>query len=130
MSREWSDMVRKGVPVPVLVFLLGTLLLVSCMPSTPGPAPETEPSTEAGQTQADTSLPSPSERVPRITVGELFQKMERGETILVVDTRVDVESAFEAGHIKGAVPVPLTKILDRQWVPDADTDTEIILYCT
>jgi hypothetical protein len=128
-----SELLRREVLSILIVFLLGLLLLASCMPSTPVPSPEPSPSPEAPQPEApqpseDGPLPSPSERVPRITVEELYQKMERGENVLIVDTRADVESAFEEGHIEGAVPVTLSDILERRWVPS--TDREIVLYCT
>jgi rhodanese-related sulfurtransferase len=47
---------------------------------------------------------------------------------LIVDSRLDVEKQFAAGHIKGAIPVPLSKIMEGQWLPPADQ--EIIFYCS
>jgi rhodanese-related sulfurtransferase len=47
---------------------------------------------------------------------------------LIVDSRLDVEEQFDAGHIKGAIPVPLSKIMEGQWLPPADK--EIIFYCS
>ena len=121
-------MFHKVTPVLIIVFLSGLLLLASCTPSTPESPVEPLPSPEAQQPDENSALPSPSEMVPRITAEELFQKIEREENILIVDTRADVETSFEAGHIPGAVPVPLAQILDKQWVPTSDI--EIILYCT
>ena len=79
-------------------------------------------------TPDSTSRTPPSERVPRITIDELLQKIESHADILIVDTRVDVEEQFAAGHIKGAIPVPLSKIMEGQWLPPADK--EIIFYCS
>ena len=111
---------------------LTVILLVSfsCAPKTsdytpsPSTAPDSIPTTEPGSTP----VPSPSESVPRITVEELFQKIEDRADIIIVDTRADVEEQFPTGHIKGAVPVPLSKITAGQWLPPADK--EIIFYCT
>jgi rhodanese-related sulfurtransferase len=86
------------------------------------------PSPDAQQPDENSASLSPSERVPRITAEELFQKIKREENVLIVDTRADVETSFEEGHIPGAVPVTLAQILDKQWVPPSDI--EIILYCT
>jgi rhodanese-related sulfurtransferase len=47
---------------------------------------------------------------------------------LIVDSRLDVEEQFDAGHINGAIPVPLSKIMEGQWLPPADQ--EIIFYCS
>ncbi|OGN93370.1 MAG: hypothetical protein A2Z75_08850 [Chloroflexi bacterium RBG_13_50_10] len=95
------------------------LALFSCAPRTPGPTPTTPDSTPATP---------PSERVPRLTIDQLLQKIESNADIFIVDTRADVEEQFAAGHIKGAIPVPLSNILDGQWIPPADK--EIILYCS
>jgi hypothetical protein len=71
---------------------------------------------------------SPSDRVPRITKEELLQKIKSNADILIVDSRVDVEAQFAVGHIKGAVPVPLSEIIEGKWMPSADN--EIVFYCT
>jgi len=90
------------------------------LPEAPTPAPETTPDS--------TPRIPPSERVPRITIEELLQKIESNADILIVDTRTDVEEQFDAGHIEGAVPVPLSEITAGQWIPPVDS--EIILYCS
>ena len=86
----------------------------------PLPPPVTDPITR----------PSPSELIPRITVEELFQKIQSNADILIVDSRADVEQEFNNGHIKGAIPVPLSQITSGQWQPPADKNKEIIFYCT
>lgn len=108
--------------VCLIISTLILLTLFSCAPKAPDstPTPATTPDS--------TSRTPPSERVPRITIEELLQKIESNANILIVDTRVDVETQFDAGHIKGAVPVPLSKITEGQWIPPADK--EIIFYCS
>ena len=86
------------------------LVLLSCAPKAPDSTPSLPiDSTPTPPTTPDsTSRIPPSERVPRITIEELLQKIESNADILIVDTRTDVETQFDAGHIKGAVPVPLS----------------------
>ncbi len=93
---------------------------------TPASPPESEP--PASPVPEPASRLSPSDRVPRITIEELLQKMEGNANILIVDTRKNVEEQFEVDHIKGAVPAPLSRITGGQWV--APADKEIILYCS
>ncbi len=116
--------------VCLIVSTLIVLALFSCAPKAPDSTPSLPiDSTPTPATTPDsTSRTPPSERVPRITIEELLQKIESNANILIVDTRVDVETQFDAGHIKGAVPVPLSKITAGQWIPPADK--EIIFYCS
>jgi 3-mercaptopyruvate sulfurtransferase SseA len=114
-------------------FLVSTLILLALFGCAPK-APDSTPSLPIDSTSTPAATPDstsgtpPSERVPRITKEELLQKIESNANILVVDTRLDVETEFDAGHIKGAIPVPLSKITEGQWTPPADK--EIILYCS
>ena len=108
------------------------ILLVSC--SCTSKAPVSTPSVSENRTPVtlitpdSTSRPSPSESVPRMTIDELLQKIESNADILIVDTRIDIEKSFASGHIKGAIPVNLVKIMSGEWIPPADK--EIVLYCT
>lgn len=104
---------------PVLTSTLEPECAPAACPTDIQPEPAAEPLS---------SRLSPSERVPRITIEELLQKIESKADILIVDTRADVEEQFAVGRIKGAVPAPLSKITAGQWIPSADK--EIILYCT
>jgi hypothetical protein len=139
---------KKLVFAITLVLLLGIPVITGCAGSRPEaqpaqpPAPETvtvpEPQTgtvpqtgQGPQTGQQTQKElSPSERVPRITAEELLQKIEQKDNILIIDTRKGVETAFASGHIKGAVPVPSSQIIDRQWPVPENKDLEIVLYCT
>jgi hypothetical protein len=93
------------------------LALVACTSITAPQEVDTPPSTG----------PSASllERVPRITIDELLQKIADKSNILIVDTRHAEE--YEVDHIKGAISVPLDTITSGGWTPPADK--EIILYC-
>jgi len=104
--------------------LLILLTLSGCTVGTDNPTIATYqfPSSDTAQT--------PSERVPRITVDELSQKINNGSDIIIVDTRLDVEQQYKVGHIKGAIAVPLSNITEGQWAPPADLGKEIIFYCS
>ena len=73
------------------------LALLSCAPKAPDSTPSLpEAPTPAPETTPDsTPRTPPSERVPRITIEELLQKIESNADILIVDTRADVEEQFE-----------------------------------
>lgn len=88
------------------------------------------PSYPSDNTSSPSSDISPSDRVPRITIDELLQKIKSHADISIVDSRIDVEKLFADGHIPGAVPVPLSEIIDGQWLPPTDQNQEIIFYCT
>ena len=114
----------------LIVSTLILLTLFGCAPKAPVSTPSLPiDSTPTPATTPDsTSRTPPSERVPRVTIEELLQKIESNADIIIVDTRVDVEEQFNIGHIKGAIPVPLSKITAGEWIPPVDK--EIILYCT
>jgi hypothetical protein len=120
--------------------ILILLVLYGCAPMTPNPTPSppagSTPEPSITPTSPPVTLPespagtSPSAQVPRITIEELLQKIQSDSDILIVDSRVDVEQQFAIGHIKGAIPVPLSQITSGQWLPPANKDQEIVFYCT
>ena len=118
---SWSYLVASAL---ILLALLG------CAPIAPVsiPSPSVNPTPPPLTTPESPSAIPPSERVPRITIEELLQKIQSKADIVIVDTRLDVEELFALGHIKGAVPVPLSEIVSGQWT--TTIDKEIILYCT
>jgi len=62
-----------------------------------------------------------------LTGVELLERINRGETVRILDVRSEGE--FAAGHVPGAVNIPFTKVLSRKDdVPGTDED-ELILYC-
>jgi hypothetical protein len=98
-----------------LVAVMIPLAFAACVPAT---APEVDSPSSTG--------PSSSilERIPRITIDELLQKMADNSNILIVDTRH--ADQYEVDHIKGAISVPLDTIIAGAWTPPGK---EIILYC-
>ena len=71
---------------------------------------------------------SATDVVPRITAQELKAKMDRGEDILVIDSRTGNEYEGSKIKIKGAVRISIVKIEERS--KDLPKDKEINIYCT
>jgi hypothetical protein len=121
-----SKILRLCLPLLALIAVTIPLAFMACTSAT---VPDNPPTPEAiPQVDAPTSTePSPSllERIPRLTVDELLQKMADNSNILIVDTRHAEE--YEVDHIKGAISVPLDTIVSGGWMPPLDK--EIILYC-
>ena len=118
---SWSYLVASAL---ILLALLGcspmTPVSIPSLPLDSAPTPSPTP-------ESPSAIP-PSERVPRITIEELLQKIQSNADIAIVDTRVDVEEQFAVGHIKGAISMPLSKIMAGEWT--TPIDKEIIFYCT
>lgn len=64
------------------------------------------------------------EPVEAITQDELKARLQKGDLVLV-DVRPEEE--FEAGHIQGAVSIPVDELSDR--LGELPQDAEIIAYC-
>lgn len=66
--------------------------------------------------------------VPKITAQELKAKMDRGEDILVIDSRTGNEYEGSKIKMKGAVRISIVNIEERS--KDLPKDKEIVIYCT
>jgi membrane protein DedA with SNARE-associated domain len=64
--------------------------------------------------------------VARITAGELKQKLEAGEEIVVVDVRTALESDVDA--VPGALRIPLEELEVRHL--EIPRDRDIVLFCS
>ena len=74
--------------------------------------------------QAQTQ-PVPADGVRRVTVEELRAALEKG-TAIVVDVRG--EDQYKAGHIKGALWIPVNEIAGR--TKELPKDKLIVTYCS
>jgi len=70
------------------------------------------------------SKPHALEEVVRLSPEELAQKLESQADITLVDNRS--RAAYDEGHIKGAIWVPLSIIRDGLWKPAPEQ--ELVLY--
>jgi 3-mercaptopyruvate sulfurtransferase SseA len=118
--------------VTVSIIIFAALIVTGCTENVPSTeqSPEPPPGSIVEPAQEPETQLSPTERVPRITVEELLRKIEQNKDVLIVDTRKDVETAFQEGHIKGAIPVPFERIVSGEWALPDDKDREIVLYCS
>ncbi len=100
------------------------LLLVSCTQS----ATTTEiPATPSPQALAEQGFVSPD--LPRITCEELKQKMDKGESLILVDA--EKKDTFARGHLPGSINIPRydpeeTVNAELQKLP---RDGLIVFYC-
>jgi len=62
-----------------------------------------------------------------INVKELLERIDRGETLHVLDVRT--ESEFRAGHVPGAVNIPVARLLSQPGAIAGSSGDELILYC-
>jgi membrane protein DedA with SNARE-associated domain/rhodanese-related sulfurtransferase len=66
-------------------------------------------------------------RMARITVDELHQRQEAGESLLILDLRSQFELEQDPGMIRGALHITMDELRLRQ--QDIPRDRDIILYC-
>ena len=62
-----------------------------------------------------------------IKVVDLLKRIDRGETLRILDVRSEGE--FAAGHVPGAVNIPFTKLPSRMEDVPGTAGDELILYC-
>ena len=62
-----------------------------------------------------------------IAVADLIERIDRGETLRILDVRSEGE--FAAGHVPGAVNIPFTRVLSRMDDVPGTAGDELILYC-
>jgi rhodanese-related sulfurtransferase len=70
---------------------------------------------------------STHKEIPRITVEELKQEMDRGADIVVLDAQP--KTTYDKGHIKGALSFPWAAKLTHWDVRQLPRDKMIIIYC-
>jgi len=79
-----------------------------------------------GTTIDKQSAPTTLDDVPRITPREVKELIDGDEELVIVDTR-SLEQ-YNAGHIAGAVSLPVSEIAARH--EELPKDRLIVLYCT
>jgi membrane protein DedA with SNARE-associated domain/rhodanese-related sulfurtransferase len=67
-------------------------------------------------------------RMARISVDELYRRMDAGEPPVIVDVRSNVSRTLEPRHIPGALHLPLQGF--EAHIAELPRDREIILYCS
>ena len=121
-----SRILRLCLPLLALIAAAIPLAFTACTSTTVSDnqtAPDAVPPVDAPPSTGPSA--SLLERIPRITIDELLQKIADNSNILIVDTRH--ADQYEVDHIKGAISVPMDTIIAGDWTPPADK--ELILYC-
>jgi membrane protein DedA with SNARE-associated domain/rhodanese-related sulfurtransferase len=67
-------------------------------------------------------------RMARITVDELHEKLEAGESLMILDLRSQAALAEEPALIRGAVHMTMDEVAGR--LEEISHDRDIILYCS
>lgn len=114
--------------------LLLTLALALSACQAPKPAPKATAAPAGTQAPAPTEAPAEGAAEPekkaeyrKITAEEAKARMDSGDPLLVIDVRTPEE--YAAGHIKGAVNVPLDTIGEGTKETLSDPGYELLLYC-
>lgn len=93
--------------VLIALWCAGMLLLVACRGSGSAPWPTEAPAAALPwQTR-----PPELEDIPRVSAEALWERMQAGEAILVVDVRSLAE--YEQEHVAGAVSIPVDEMASR-----------------
>ncbi len=114
-----------------MLLLLGLLsvsmLLSACAPAAPavpgGPAIDPVPTLPAEQKETD----MPKAEYKKLSAQDAKARIDSGDALIILDVREDDE--FAAGHIPGAVLLPVGQITSRAGDVLPDKDAEILLYC-
>jgi rhodanese-related sulfurtransferase len=111
-----------------VIFAVGAPLLNSaCATTETSPATTSAaPTSASSSAQQPPAAQSPESKVPRITVEELKKLMDE-QKVVVVDVRN--ADAYNSGHIKGAINLPLDKIQAGKY-DELPRDKRIITYCS
>ncbi len=116
-----------------IVFSIGALLLsAACATSETRPmatsAAPSSASATAQQTPAaqNAAAQSPESKIPRIPVEELKKLMTENKVVVVDVRSID---AYNSGHIKGSISLPLDKIQSGDF-KSLPRDKRIITYCS
>jgi NhaP-type Na+/H+ and K+/H+ antiporter len=94
-----------------------------------GPAPALEPSPPASRTSAPTAVVTDAKVPERITIAEMRQLQERGETVIVADVRTDRSYHDDRMKAGGAVRLPPDDAVRQARQLGLDHHGTVVLYC-
>jgi 3-mercaptopyruvate sulfurtransferase SseA len=108
-----------------LILASATLLVALAVLVAVSASHKSAAATQAQPIEQAQTQPTPADGVRRITVEELRAALEKGSAI-VVDVRG--EDSYKAGHIKGALWIPINEIAGR--TKELPKDKLIVTYCS
>lgn len=76
--------------------------------------------------EARTALTADS--IPRMTIQELKEKMDRGDRIVILDVRTAQDYTTSPNKIRGAIRIPVDQLKSRY--TELPAAAEIVTYCT
>ena len=115
----------------LVISILLLLVTPACSASSPQAEPTVSPTIQAiatlPKTQGQADLPLTEADVPRVPVDEAKAAFDTDKAIIV-----DVRSAeaYAAGHVVGAINIPLVEFENNIANVPLDKDQWIITYCT
>jgi 3-mercaptopyruvate sulfurtransferase SseA len=112
----------------ISILILATLACNAALPQTePTNVPTVQAVSTLPKTQGQTDLPLTEADVPRVTPNDAKIAFDKSQAIIV-----DVRGAefYTAGHISGAISIPLTEIENNIGNVPLKKDQWIITYCT
>lgn len=69
-----------------------------------------------------------ADSIPRMTVQELKDKMDKGDRIVILDVRTAEDYSTSAYKITGAIRIPLDQLKNRY--TELPAAAEIVAYCS
>jgi hypothetical protein len=126
-SDEGAIMLGRKTSLLLAAFLISALSACNMFLQQPGPAAEPTQVGAPASSETQDHLPRSQAEVPRVTIEEAKAAIDNGEAIVV-----DVRRArdYQAGHIPGAIHIPLDEIEANPTGLDLGEDQWIITYCT
>jgi hypothetical protein len=118
----WALTRTVQAPVPASAETFPTTTMPAAQPTATDSGTSTAAATTA---ESPTVIPGDKSTVKRIAAEDLKDKFDRGD-VVIIDTRA--ASAFAAGHIPGALNIPMASVqanLDQ--IPKGK---EVVTYCT
>ena len=112
---------RKKRTLFALSLLSLSLLLSACAPAQPAPSASPAAVTEP------TPAASPKAEYKKLTAQEAKARIDSGDELVILDVREDYE--YSAGHISGALLLPVGQIAQKAPELLPDKNAEILLYC-
>lgn len=112
---------KKKQTLLVLSLLGLSLLLSACAPAQHAPTPA--PVAQAEQKESD----MPKAEYKKLSAQEAKARIDSGDELIILDVREDYE--YSAGHISGALLLPVGQIAQKAPELLPDKNAEILLYC-
>jgi hypothetical protein len=112
------------VGVAVVGIIIGAIVLRETQQSTAAALPGSSSGAAGTALPLSTNAP-PNPAVPRASLDETRDKMEKGEAVLV-DVRS--KASYDKAHAAGSISIPEADVYTR--LSELPRDKEIVLYCT